>query len=70
MKIRYTRNLKDGRTHALVELAPAETMPNRVIDGKAMYRLGYPVHEVVRGNIISEARRVYWCPLGQKWEDE
>lgn len=67
MKLLNSKVLKDGRVHVLIELGPTEGMPVPAIKDDAHYRLGYPIEDVVEGHIISEARRVYWCSLEQKW---
>lgn len=65
MKVKYRRELKNGKRHVLVELDPDETL--LTFDENAHYRLGYPFDEVVRGNNIAEADLVVWDVLEQKW---
>lgn len=67
MKTLHTKVLKDGRVHVLIELGPTEAMPVEPVNHNAHYRLGYPIEDVVEGHIITEARRVHWCSLEQKW---
>lgn len=69
MKHIHTRTLKDGRVHVLIELGPTEAMPVAPIRKDAHYRLGHPLEDVVLGHVIKDARRVYWCPVGQEWVD-
>jgi hypothetical protein len=68
MKVLHTRVLKSGKRHVLVEL--------RNDDEKLMsfrpekyYQLGGPVDHVVQGHVITEAHGVYWCSIGQRWEE-
>lgn len=67
MKIRNTKILRDGRRHVLVELDPTEALPVAAYKDDAMYRLPYPMDDIVPGRVISDARHVYWCPIGQEW---
>lgn len=67
MKHLHTRVLKDGRVQVLIELGPTDPMPVPAVNDNAHYRLGYPVADVVPGHVISNARRVYWCPVAQDW---
>ena len=67
MKTLHTKVLKDGRVHVLIELGPTEPMPVPPVNDNAHYRLGHPVEDVVPGHVINDARRVYWCPIGQDW---
>ena len=32
------------------------------------YKLGGQVEDVVQGHVITESGAVYWCSIGQKWE--
>ena len=32
------------------------------------YKLGGQVDDVVQGHVITESNNVYWCSIGQKWE--
>ena len=32
------------------------------------YRLGGQVEDVVQGHVITESDAVYWCSIGQRWE--
>ena len=65
MKIKYKKELKNGKRHVLVEIDADETL--LTFDADVYYRLGYPFDEVVRGNQITEADKVMWCVLEQKW---
>lgn len=67
MKIKYTKVLKDGRRHVLVELRPGEGMPSPAIEETAFYRLAYPPDDVVQGHHIKNLEKVYWDPLSQGW---
>ena len=67
MKTLHTKTLKDGRVHVLIELGPTEAMPVPAYKDEAMYRLAYPLEDVVPGHIVKDAQRVYWCPVGQEW---
>lgn len=69
MKVRYTKTLKDGRRHVLVELAIGEPVPRAHINEDAFYRLNYPHDEIVQGHYINDPQRVYWDSLSQKWEE-
>lgn len=65
MKVRHSKQLKNGKRHVLVELDADETL--LTFDENGYYKLGYPFDEVVRGNQITEADRVMWCVIEQKW---
>lgn len=65
MKIKYKKELKNGKRHVLVEIDADETL--LTFDADGYYRLGYPFDEVVRGNQITEADKVMWCVVEQKW---
>ena len=67
MRTVHTKVLKDGRVHVLIELGPTEAMPVAPAKDDAHYRLGHPIEDVVPGHVINDARRVYWCPVGQDW---
>ena len=67
MKVKYTKQLKDGRRHVLIELAPGELMPVRPINPDAFYRLNDPMDDVVGGYLIKNPQRVCWDSLTQKW---
>lgn len=56
---------RQGQREVTVVLGSAETLT--AFDPSAFYRTGYPVEEVVRGNIILDAEQVTWCSLGQEW---
>jgi hypothetical protein len=65
MKVKYRKELKNGKRHVLVELDEGETL--LTFDEDGYYKMGYPFDEVVRGNNITESSRVMWCVLEQKW---
>jgi hypothetical protein len=65
MKIRHSKQLNNGKRHVLVELDENETI--HTFDEDGYYKMGYPFDEVVRGNNITEAQRVMWCVIEQKW---
>lgn len=67
MKTLHTKTLKDGRVHVLIELDPTEAMPVPAYYDDAMYRLREPMDDIVPGHVINDAKRVYWCPVGQDW---
>jgi hypothetical protein len=69
MKTLYTRELKDGRRHVLIELRAGERRPIPAVDPDAFYKLSELHDEVFRGRVLENPTRVYWCSLGQKWED-
>ena len=33
------------------------------------YKLGGQVEDVVQGHVITESDAVYWCSIGQNWEE-
>jgi hypothetical protein len=33
------------------------------------YQLGGQVDDVVQGHVITESDAVYWCSIGQRWEE-
>ena len=67
MKVRYVKDLKDGRWQVLIELAKGEPFPVEPLDAGHMYQLGYPHDEVVAGHVLADTKRVCWDSLGQKW---
>lgn len=48
-----------------VELQPGEKL--MAVHDDSFYRLGYPLEDVMAGRIVSEARRVVWCSIEQRW---
>jgi hypothetical protein len=48
-----------------VELNPGETLI--AIDDRVHYQLGEPLEDVLPGHMLSNAVRVYWCPVAQRW---
>lgn len=65
MKIKYIKQLKNGKQHALVELDPGEKLTT--FNKDRFYRLGGQVEDVVAGHVITEADHVVWCSIGQEW---
>ena len=65
MKIKHSKQLKNGKRHVLVELDEGEEI--QAFDEDGYYKLGYPLDEVVRGNNIIDSSRVMWCALEQQW---
>lgn len=65
MKVKYRKDLKNGKRHVLVELEPNETL--LTFTEEAHYRLGGQVDDIVRGHVITEAQRVTWCSVAQEW---
>lgn len=65
MKIKYRKELKNGKRHVLVELDADETL--LTFDENKFYRLGGQVEDVVKGHVITEADHVVWCSIGQEW---
>jgi hypothetical protein len=35
---------------------------------ESFYKLGYPVEDVIYGDIIINSEMVDWCSIGQRWE--
>jgi hypothetical protein len=58
---------RDGTRRITIELAPDEKMPNAFLDQDRHYKLGYPVEDVVIGDVLTNAVPVVWCSLEQKW---
>ena len=56
---------RQGKREITVVLDSTETLT--AFDPSAFYRTGYPVQDVVRGDIILDAEQVAWCSLGQEW---
>ncbi len=70
MKIIYTKSLKNGKRHVLVELTKDEPLPTPGILDDNHYRLGEPLQtEVVAGHILNQVRPVCWCSVSQEWVD-
>ncbi len=66
MKIKYERQLKNGKRHILVELLPDESIFS--VDDDSFYRLEYPMEEqVFAGHILRDPQRVVWDTFEQKW---
>ena len=65
MKIKYRKDLKNGKRHVLVELDADETL--LTFDDDKFYRLGGQVDEVVAGHVITQADHVVWCSIEQRW---
>lgn len=69
MRIKYTKVLKDGRIHVLLELGATEAFPVAPVNADSFYKLNYPHDEIVQGYHISNPQRVFWDTLSQKWEE-
>lgn len=65
MKVMRERINRHGRREVTVELCAGEQL--QAIQPHDFYRTGYPVEDVVQGNIILDCMRVTWCSLEQKW---
>jgi hypothetical protein len=68
MKILHTKTLKSGKRHVLVELQHDDEKLMSVRPEK-YYKLGGQVDDVVQGHVIAEYVAVYWCSIGQNWEE-
>lgn len=66
MKVKYSKTLKNGKRHVLVELDKGERVVS--FDEDQYYRLGGQVEDVVRGHVITEANQVVWCSVSQEWQ--
>lgn len=60
-------SLKPKRTRIVTHLLEGEKIV--VVRLDAMYRLGYPVEDIVTGRTIEEATRVSWDEVAQEWID-
>jgi hypothetical protein len=70
MKIKYTKMLKDGRRHILVELSKGECEPVSPINIDGFYKLNYPMDDtIIAGHILSNPQRTAWDSYSQKWVD-
>lgn len=58
--------LKRGR-RVTIELRHDEEYA--VLTHDAYYRLGGQVDDIVQSHVIADMSRVYWCSIGQKWEE-
>jgi hypothetical protein len=65
MKIKHVKTLKNGKTHALVELDPGEHVAS--YRENSYYKLGHPFEEIVASHILDEAVPVTWCSVRQEW---
>lgn len=65
MKVIRERINRHGRREVTVELDAGEQL--QAIRPHDFYRTGYPVEEVLQGNIILDCEHVTWCSLGQEW---
>ena len=54
-----------GRRQVTVELRQGEKLI--AIDTMEYYRLGYPLKDIVIGELIDNAVPVVWCSVEQKW---
>lgn len=66
MKVKYSKTLKNGKRHMLVELNEGERVTS--FDEAKFYRLGGQVEDVVKGHVITEANQVVWCSISQEWQ--
>jgi len=66
MKVKYTRQLKNGKRHMLVELSEGESI--FTVDAGKFYRLQYPMEDqVFAGHILEDPEHVVWDTYEQKW---
>lgn len=65
MKIISTRAIGPKTTRFIVEVDNDEKL--MVFHPDNHYKLGYPVEDIVIGDIITQATPVRWCSLEQKW---
>ena len=72
----YTKRHRSGSTITYVKLKPGEMAvilkPNQgvvLVHPDSYYKLGGQHDDVVQGRVISEARHVSWCSIGQRWEE-
>jgi len=68
MKILRTRVNARGKTEMVIELADRDEQI-LAFDPSLHHRLGSQMGDVVRSDVISEARAVYWCHFQQAWVD-
>jgi hypothetical protein len=68
MKILHTKTLKNGKRHVLIELRNDDEQLMSFRPEK-YYKLGGQVDDVVQGHVITESDAVYWCSIGQRWEE-
>lgn len=66
MRVVKNRINKDGHCEVTVVLHKNEQLI--AIDEGEYYRMGGQVEDVFRGHILTEAKRVVWCSVGQQWE--
>ena len=70
MKIKYTKTLKDGRQHRLIEMLPGETKHLMAIVPDAFWKLDYPLEDqVVESHHLKDIKRVCWDAYSQNWVD-
>lgn len=68
MKIIKETPVDDGkRTRITLEIGKHETLI--AVNDDAHYQLGYPLEDVVSGNIVSQMKEVSWCSIEQKWKE-
>ena len=65
MKIKHVKQLKNGKRHVLVELEEGEHIAAYHDD--RYYKLGYPVEDIVIGDVLDQAVPVTWCSASQEW---
>jgi hypothetical protein len=65
MKVKHSRELKNGKRHMLVELDPRETI--MTFNEDWYYRLGGQVEDIVQGHVLTESEHVIWCSIEQRW---
>jgi len=68
MKILRSRVNARGKTELVIELADRDEQI-LAFDPSRHYRLGSQMDDVVRSDVISDARPVYWCHFQQAWVD-
>lgn len=64
MKITKRKDIKDG-VELTVRLAPGEKLV--AVTPNCHYKLGYPVEDVVIGDVVADAVPVTWCSVRQEW---
>lgn len=68
MKIKRERITAAGKRELVIELDSRDEHLV-ALDSSQHYRLGAQMDDIVRSDVLIDARPVYWCHFEQKWVD-
>jgi hypothetical protein len=67
MRIVRTKELKD-EIELTVRISRKEKL--LAVDESSLYKLGYPIEDIVPSHVVAESVPVVWCPTEQRWVDK